>query len=94
MMMMIWNARGAGSRTFSSIAKDLISMNKVKIFAVLEPRISGTRATDVIKGLGFSAFYVVDARGFSGGLWLMWNKEEVNLTVVACSQQTITATIV
>ena len=39
------------------------------ILAILEPRISGTRARSVIKKLGFSNSFVVDAEGFSGGGW-------------------------
>ncbi|XP_048422575.1 uncharacterized protein LOC125469371 [Pyrus x bretschneideri] len=90
---MVWNVRGAGGKPFSVTAKDLVRLNKVNIFAILEPRISGERAIEVIKGLGFSNYYVVDANGFSGGVWLLWNNEVVNLTVVACSSQTITAVV-
>ncbi|KAM2304045.1 hypothetical protein ACFXTH_023791 [Malus domestica] len=56
---------GAGGKPFSVTAKDLVRLNKVNIFAILEPRISGERAIEVIKGLGFSNYYVVDANGFS-----------------------------
>ncbi|XP_068334933.1 uncharacterized protein [Pyrus communis] len=90
---MVWNVRGAGGKFFSVTAKDLVRLNKVNIFAILEPRISGERAIEVIKGLGFSNYYVVDANGFSGGVWLLWNNEVVKLTVVACSSQTITAVV-
>ncbi|KAM1032357.1 hypothetical protein ACFX2C_036031 [Malus domestica] len=56
---------GAGGKSFSVTAKDLFRLNRVNIFAILEPKISGERAIEVIKGLGFSNYYVVDANGFS-----------------------------
>ncbi|KAM1139875.1 hypothetical protein ACFX19_040718 [Malus domestica] len=56
---------GAGGKSFSVTVKDLVRLNRVNIFAILEPRISGERAIEVIKGLGFSNYYVVDANGFS-----------------------------
>ncbi|KAM3001511.1 hypothetical protein FF2_037794 [Malus domestica] len=59
------NVRSAGGKPFSVIARDLVILNKVNIFSILEPRISGERAIEVIKGLGFPNYYVVDANGFS-----------------------------
>ncbi|KAM1885493.1 hypothetical protein ACFX14_038166 [Malus domestica] len=87
------NVRSAGGKPFSVIARDLVRLNKVNIFSILEPRISGERAIEVIKGLGFPNYYVVDANGFSGGVWHLWNNEVVKLTVVACSSQTIIAVV-
>lgn len=43
--------------------KDNIRIHKVKIVALLEPRISGMRANSVIK------------KGFSGGIFILWNED-------------------
>ncbi|KAL5859327.1 hypothetical protein ACOSQ4_000623 [Xanthoceras sorbifolium] len=43
--------------------------------------------------LGFSSNYVVNANGFSGGLWLLWNDSRVNLRIIADSNQTISALV-
>lgn len=60
----------------------------------MEPRISGANALKVVHKLGFSKYFLVDAEGFSGGLWLLWNSNQIKLQVVACSPSTITSLIV
>ena len=61
--------------------------------AIFEPRISGSKALRVIRKLGFTNSYVVDAEGFSGGIWLLWNNSKVKLHVVAHSRHTITTLV-
>ncbi|CAL8176297.1 unnamed protein product [Prunus armeniaca] len=65
----------------------------IDVFAVLEPRIGGSRALSVAMSLGFSHCHIVDPIGFSGGVWLLWNGNSVSLHVVAHSSQTITALV-
>ncbi|CAL9011692.1 unnamed protein product [Prunus brigantina] len=45
----------------------------IDIFAVVEPRIGGSRALQVTKSLGFSHYHIVDPIGFSRSVWLLWN---------------------
>ncbi|CAL2226101.1 unnamed protein product [Prunus armeniaca] len=92
-MIMVWNVRGAGSKKFPGITKDLVKIHKIKILVILEPRISGNTALNVIKKLGFSKYHVVDANGFSGGLWMLWNENVSCIDIVAHSRQSITALI-
>lgn len=46
------------------------------------PEVKTGQALDVLKKLGFSSHYVVDAIGFSGGLWILWNDNSVNLEII------------
>lgn len=43
------------------------------ILVILEPRICGAKAMQVCKQFGFSRYEIVDAMGFSGGIWVLWN---------------------
>ncbi|XP_016652264.1 PREDICTED: uncharacterized protein LOC107881841 [Prunus mume] len=93
LMILIWNVRGAGDKSLSKILKNIIQLNHVEVLAVLEPRISGDKAMRVVNGLGFTNHHIVDANGFSGGIWLLWNCSNIHLNIVACSSQSITAMI-
>ncbi|KAB5545180.1 hypothetical protein DKX38_013292 [Salix brachista] len=68
-------------------------MYAIDVFAVLEPRISGSKALNVATNLGFSHYHIVDATGFSGGVWLLWNGSIVSLQVIAHASQSITALV-
>ncbi|CAL8169596.1 unnamed protein product [Prunus armeniaca] len=93
LMILIWNVRGVGDKSLPRILKNIIQLNHVEVLAVLEPRISGDKAMRVVNGLGFTNHHIVDANGFSGGIWLLWNCSNIHLNIVACSSQSITAMI-
>ncbi|CAL9017993.1 unnamed protein product [Prunus brigantina] len=69
----VLNSSSAWSKKFHGIMKDLVKIHKIEILVILKPRISGNSALNVIKKLGFSKYHVVDANGFSRGLWMLWN---------------------
>lgn len=73
MSIVTWNCQGASKRRLPSLTKCLVSNHKVEIFVVLEPRISGIKADQVIKKLGFPKSHRVEAEGFSGGIWVLWS---------------------
>ncbi|KAL4333154.1 hypothetical protein GQ457_07G014860 [Hibiscus cannabinus] len=56
------------------------------LVALFEPRISGSRASSVIRKLGFPKSFRVEAHGFSGGIWILW-KEELVVQVLQISNQ-------
>ena len=79
LMLCSWNVRGAGKKGFGKVVSDLRSMCRFEVLAILEPRISGTKASKIIGSLGFSNNFIVEASGFSGGIWLLWNDSTVRL---------------
>lgn len=93
MNIIAWNVRGAGKDRCASTIKDLKKAYAIDVFAILEPRISGSRALSVAQSLGFSHYHIVDAFGFSGGVWLLWNGNSVSLQVIPHSSQSITALV-
>lgn len=72
MNYLFWNCRGAGGREFPALIRDSARIYKLDMVAILEPQVSGDRADQIIKSLGFASSLKVDARGFSGGLWCLW----------------------
>jgi len=71
--LFVWNARGAGSAAFLTSMFDYITQHKPSIVVLLETHISGTRADTVCRKLGFQGCFRVEAQGFSGGIWLLWD---------------------
>ncbi|CAL1402700.1 unnamed protein product [Linum trigynum] len=71
--ILAWNCRGAGSRNFLPVFREYRRKFRPHIVIIVEPRISGDRALDVIRDMGYDSSHVVDAHGFSGGIWVLWN---------------------
>ena len=92
-MICVWSVRGAGKKGFVRTIVDLRRIHQCQILAIFEPRISGDKALRVINKLGFSNSFVVDAEGFSGGIWLLWNITSVKLHVIASSRHSVTALV-
>ncbi|KAK4277819.1 hypothetical protein QN277_015755 [Acacia crassicarpa] len=80
MIIVSWNCRGAGNRSFPLKTKDIVNKYYVNILCLLEPRISGVRADKVCRKLGFSHWMRVEATGFFGGIWVLWNSNEFDIT--------------
>lgn len=80
--VLCWNCRGAGGREFVSEVKELLSVYRPTILMLLEPRISGETVDKVCKKLGKKSWVRSEATGFSGGTWVCWNDEEVDLRVL------------
>ncbi|XVE96968.1 hypothetical protein REPUB_Repub02eG0269900 [Reevesia pubescens] len=90
MPVLFWNSRGAGSSSFLSHARELITMHRPSIAIFVEPRISGVKADKMISRLRFDFSTKVDARGFSGGIWVLWNSVVGQVQVMKKSDQYIT----
>ncbi|KAJ8427137.1 hypothetical protein Cgig2_021393 [Carnegiea gigantea] len=76
--MKVRNVRGAGNREFLNTLKEHICMQEPHVVSLLETHINGTRG-----------HYRVEAQGFQGGIWVLWNTDKVNLTLVSAHQQFI-----
>ncbi|XVE95435.1 hypothetical protein REPUB_Repub02eG0096900 [Reevesia pubescens] len=66
-------------------------MHKLQVLIIQEPRISGVQADRRCKQFGLQEYFRVEAVGFSGGLWLIWNALEVDIEILAFSSQLIHA---
>lgn len=80
---------GAGSERFLRNLKELDKLYKPDIIAILEPRISGQVANIVCKRVGKENWIRVEANGFNGGIWVLWDGAWVELRVVHFQKQLI-----
>lgn len=54
MIIVSWNCIGAGGRSFPLRVCELIKRHAVKMLILVEPRVSGQKASKIIKRLGFT----------------------------------------
>lgn len=79
MNLVIWNCRGAASKTFPGRVRDLIRGKNIHALIVLETRVSGDKAERMVRKLGFSNWIRLEATGYAGGIWLLWNEDDISL---------------
>ncbi|KAI9083412.1 hypothetical protein K1719_034626 [Acacia pycnantha] len=89
MNLTVWNCRGAASKGFAAVLRDMRKRYKLDVVVILEPRINGTTANRVIKSWGFQYSVRREAEGFSGGIWILWNQEDLLVDVIEMQDQFI-----
>ncbi|KAL4379850.1 hypothetical protein GQ457_02G019350 [Hibiscus cannabinus] len=77
-----------GSLPFRRYFRTVFREHRPLVVALFEPRISGRRADIIIAKLGFQNSFRVEAHGFSGGIWLIWD-DSIDLEVTHISNQFI-----
>ena len=79
--VLVWNHAEAGNLNFVPAMKELIQMHKPSIILLLEPRIFGADANQVIKDIGFSGSHLLVPDGLAHGIWILWKGEDVHVEV-------------
>ena len=68
-------------------------MQRPQVIVLLETHISGSKADTVCNKIGFRGQYRVDARGFQGGIWILWTDDMVQLHILEPHEQFVTVEI-
>ncbi|KAI9114744.1 hypothetical protein K1719_014442 [Acacia pycnantha] len=89
MNILVWNSKGAASKGFAAVLRDMKYRYKLDIVVILEPRVSGTLANRIIKNWGFKHSVKREAEGFSGGIWILWNLDDLIVDVLGVDEQFI-----
>ena len=77
-----WNCKGAGGNSFVKQANDLVISHGLGVLVIVEPRISARKAEMVTKKLNLDSSLRLDSHGLSRGIWLLWNKSWVQISVI------------
>nr|XP_011465852.1 PREDICTED: uncharacterized protein LOC105351932 [Fragaria vesca subsp. vesca] len=83
------NVEGAGSDGFRSAVAELIKFHVVDIVAICELRIQFDRVKSDFSHMGFPTSRIIEARGFSGGIWLLRDSNKIKVDFVDESSQFI-----
>lgn len=81
--LLVWNCQGCAHTHFNRILKEYVREFDVDVVVLLETRISGLRAKSVNMNLGFDYSHRVEAKGFTGGIKVMW-KDTVSINIQLC----------
>ena len=71
----------------------MIHRHKFDLLVLLETGISGDVAEEVCHKTKFTNNIRVEAKGFAGGIWLLWNESEINVTIKLTTNSFIPAMI-
>ncbi|WCJ20690.1 hypothetical protein M5689_002908 [Euphorbia peplus] len=85
---LVWNVQGATNGRFLRTLKMFIQSHKPSMLVLVETKISGAMADTSICKIGFNFSHRVEARGFFGGIWVLWN-QHVDIVVISTSWQFI-----
>ena len=66
-----------------------INAHSPSIVIVTETRVGGERAKEITSRLPFDGALHADTVGYSGGIWVLWNSDEVEVTQLAKTEQEI-----
>ena len=86
MKVLIWNCRGALKPNFQDHITDLFRSHNPAILVVMETHIGGVRAREITDRLPFENAIHTDTIGLTGGLWMLWNSERVDVTHLASTE--------
>ncbi|KAF7844754.1 reverse transcriptase [Senna tora] len=89
MNILAWNVRGAGGADFRRVFRETYAIHQPDAVILTETRVSGERANGIINSLGFEHTYKVDAMGFAGGIWVLWNSNNISIRIVSSSFQEV-----
>ncbi|KAI9121830.1 hypothetical protein K1719_007220 [Acacia pycnantha] len=81
--------RGAASKGFAAVVKDMKFRYNLDLVVILEPQVSGSQASRIIKNWGFKHYVRLEAEEFFGGIWLVWSRDDLTVNVIVQKEQFI-----
>lgn len=91
--VLVWNCRGLGSKKTISYLCDMIKYHKIPLVAPLETRVPSSQAQDILAKTLLTKIKAVEAAGYAGGIWLLWDSTEVNVEVISHHDQILNSLI-
>lgn len=79
MNIIIWNCRGALKSNFQSHVRELVQNHDPAILVIMETKVGGDRAREITDRLSFDGAIHTNTIGYTGGLWLLWNSDRVEI---------------
>ena len=93
MNVIIWNCRGALKPSFKICVGELVQSYNPAILVVMETRVEGDRAREITNLLPFDGAFHTETIGYGGGLWVLWNADNVDVALLSSTEQEIHAEV-
>ena len=89
--ILVWNVQGAGNKV--QVIRELVRINKPSVLVLVETHLSGEQAQKICDRIGFAGQKRVEAQGFSGGIWMLWDTQVVAINTYGSHSQHLTVEI-
>ena len=93
MNIILWNSRGALKPNFQNYVREFAQNHDPAIMVITETKIGGERAKEITDRLPFDMAIHTDTIGYAKGLWLLWNSDRVEISLLAKTEQEIHVTV-
>lgn len=88
--LFVWNCQRCAHSRFPCILREYNVDDKPDVVYLLETWVTGRKAEEVIVKLGFHSSHRVEAKGFSGGIWI-GSKNTVRVNIIQSHPQFVFA---
>lgn len=83
--ILVWNYQDATNPKFHRVMKEYLRGFDPNLVILVETRVNGFQANSVVRSIEMLNSHIVEAKGFSDGIWIMWKscvevRVEVNNT--------------
>ncbi|XP_075669886.1 uncharacterized protein LOC142639621 [Castanea sativa] len=85
--------QGSSKPSFKKCVRELVQNHNQAILVVMETRVRGDRAREITNLLPFDEAIHTDATSYAGGLWVLWNADRVDITLLSSTEQEIHAEV-
>lgn len=93
MKILVWNCRGARRQGVVDAARALFQRFNPDLVILMETRTSVDGAVETIDQLMFHDQIIISAEGYAGGMWLLWNSNQITLSQQRMSNRMVHAMI-
>lgn len=93
MNIIIWNCKGALKPSFKKRVSELVQNHNPAILVVMETRVRGDRAKEITSLLPFDEAIHTNTIGYARSLWVLWNADRVDITLLSKTEQEIHAEV-
>ncbi|XP_028803142.1 uncharacterized protein LOC114758278 [Neltuma alba] len=87
MNCIFWNCRGTGSKALPGLVRQIQKRYNIDMLALFETKASGEKARQRSTNMGFMNAEIVDAVGYKGGIWVLWNEGVFKIQVIEKFEQ-------
>ena len=89
MNIVIWNFQGALNPSFQSFLHSLVQTHHPAIMIITKTKTSGLKAKNITDRLQFDGAIHANNIGFTGGLWVLWDSTQVEVSELSSTEQEI-----
>ena len=93
MNIVIWNFQGALNPSFQSFLHSLVQTHHPAIMIITMTKTSGLKAKNITDRLQFDRAIHANNIGFTGGLWVLWDSTQVEVSKFSSTKQEIHAMV-